>query len=80
LRHAEPLGCLREALQLDDRAECAKLTRIHKQTLSAEDTLPARIRHTSARISSLRSLSGGGQGWPRPEPISRACTGRGERL
>ena len=34
LRDAEPLGRLREAAPLDDRAERRKLTRVHKQILS----------------------------------------------
>src|SRR5205814_929077 len=38
LRDAEPLRRLREALQLDDRAERSKLARVHKESLSAEET------------------------------------------
>ena len=34
LRDAEPLGRLREAAQLDDRAECRKLACVHKPILS----------------------------------------------
>src|SRR4029079_10456698 len=61
---AQPLSRVREALQLDDGAECSQLTRVHKQTLSAEVTAPARFRHTSVRISPIRSRLGGGLGVP----------------
>src|SRR5207248_3865698 len=44
LRDAEPLGRLREAPALDDRAEGRELPRVHKDTLSAECACPIRSR------------------------------------
>src|SRR5262249_6756825 len=64
LRHTQALGRLREALALHHSAERRKLTRIHKQILSAVVTLSARIGHTSARIPPIRSRLGGGLGVP----------------
>jgi hypothetical protein len=41
LRDSEPLGCLGEALKLDDRAERSELSRVHKTSLCEE----SRFRH-----------------------------------
>ena len=44
LRHAEPVGRLREAPPLDDRAERGELTRVHKRTLSVSELGSRRAR------------------------------------
>src|SRR6185503_11473473 len=79
LRDAEPLSRVREALQLDDGAERSQLTRVHKQTLSAEVTLSARFRHTSARISPIRSRLGGGLGVPHKRGIRNRVAAGAQR-